>query len=203
MPDTTLGPLKTTRKSGTELFHRDGTPADFDVLDFWRWSTSDLVANTTRGILAEYIVARALGVPTDCAREEWGSYDLLTRRGIRVEVKSAAFVQSWAQSRLSTIQFVVPKRRGWDPQTNIMESTASRHSEVYVLALLEHTDKPTIDPLNLAQWRFWAIPTKSLNERARSQHSITLRSLKAIAGEPMDFWHLAEAVEEAASWSDL
>jgi hypothetical protein len=30
-----------------------GIPAHQTVLDFWRWSASDLLSNTTRGILAE------------------------------------------------------------------------------------------------------------------------------------------------------
>jgi hypothetical protein len=73
MPDPLLEPLKITWMAGTEPFHVDGRSAGFDVLDFWRWSTSDLVVNTTRGFVAEYIVAKALGLPTNEARTEWGS----------------------------------------------------------------------------------------------------------------------------------
>lgn len=198
MPDSTLGRLTVRRLFGTEAFHSDGRSAGFDVLDFWRWSTSDLVTNTTRGILAEYIVAQALGVPTDRAREEWSSFDLQTSGGLLIEVKSGAYVQSWAQTRLSTIQFLVPKRLGWDPDTNVMGTTARRHADVYVFALLAHVDKATIDPLNLAQWQFWALHTEELDERSRSQHSITLRSLRQMAGEPVDFWSLRAVVDQAS-----
>jgi hypothetical protein len=186
-------------KFGTEPFHRDGQSLDFDLLDFWRWSASDLVSNATRGVLAEYIVARALTISTACARTEWGCYDLITASGIRVEVKSAGFVQSWHQKALSQIQFLTPKRRGWDPQTNVREETPRRHADLYVFALLAHLDKPTIDPLNLTQWHFWIVPTRTLNERRRSQHSITLRSLRELAGEPLDFWHLADAVNRSTA----
>lgn len=140
MTNPALGRLKIDRLTGSEVFHENGRPAGFDVLDFWRWSASDLVMNTTRGILAEYVVARALGVPTDRAREGWSAFDLLTTDGLRIEVKSAAYVQSWAQDRFSTIQFLVPKRLGWDPDTNVMETEARRHADVYVLALLAHKD---------------------------------------------------------------
>jgi hypothetical protein len=198
MSDSGLGRLKITRLSGTEVFRESGTSAGFDVLDFWRWSTSDLVMNTTRGVLAEYIVARALGLPTDCAREEWGAFDLETSAGLRIEVKSCAFVQSWAQDELSSIQFVVPKRLGWDPETNVMETTPRRHADVYVFALLAHKDKATIDPLNLDQWQFWAVATQALDERSRSQHSITLRSLNGLAGDSVRFPDLREAIQRAA-----
>jgi hypothetical protein len=195
MPDPSLGRLKVERLSGAEVFHDAGRSAGFDVLDFWRWSTSDLLMNTTRGVLAEYIVARALGVATDRAREEWGAFDLKTSDGLRVEVKSSAYVQSWTQRKLSSIQFVVPKRRGWDPDTNRMEAEARRHADVYVFALLAHKDKGTVDPLNLAQWQFWAVPTEDLDGRPRSQHSITLTSLCKLAGDPVHYEDLCTAVE--------
>ncbi len=46
-----LQPIKATRKSGREAFHLSGDSFDFDLLDFWSWSTSDLVSNATRGRL--------------------------------------------------------------------------------------------------------------------------------------------------------
>ena len=197
MPDPFFGRLKIDRRSGTEVFHEDGRSSGFDVLDFWRWSTSDLVMNTTRGILAEYIVARALGVSTDRAREEWGAFDLKTSDGLRVEVKSSAYVQSWAQKKLSTIQFVARKRLRWDPDTNVMDTEARRHADVYVFALLAHQDKASIDPLNLVQWQFWAVLTKDLDRRSRSPHSITLNSLRNLAGDPVGFGGLVAAVDKA------
>jgi hypothetical protein len=55
-----LGRLQVQRKSGGERFRANGTDIGPDLLDFWRWSASDLVNNTMRGVLAEYLVARAL-----------------------------------------------------------------------------------------------------------------------------------------------
>ena len=198
MSDTPLGRLKVNRLSGSEVFHKDGRSTVFNVLDFWCWSTSDLVMNTTRGILAEFIVAKALGIPTDGVREEWASFDLKTSEGLCVEVKSCAYIQSWTQSKLSTIQFVVPKRLGWDPDTGQTETKPQRHADVYVFALLAHQDKATIDPLNLAQWQFWVVPTQELESRTRSQHSITLLSLRKLSGDPVDFMSLRGAVKQTA-----
>lgn len=48
---------------------------------------SDLRTNNTRGYLAEYLVAKAVGATT--CRVEWDTYDVLTPEGPRVEVKSA------------------------------------------------------------------------------------------------------------------
>src|SRR5713101_2075903 len=95
-----LGQLKVTRKTGAERLHEGPIDLGVDLLDFWRWSVSDLVSNVTRGRFAEYLVARALGIATDGVRDEWAAFDLETLTGIKVEVKSAAFIQTWHQARL-------------------------------------------------------------------------------------------------------
>lgn len=169
------------------------------VLDFWRWSMSDLMSNTARGVLAEFIVATALGIPTkDTIREEWAPYDLESPEGIRVEVKSAAFLQSWAQVKESVISFRVPKKRAWCPETNRLELEARRQAEVYVFALLAHRDQETIDLLNVDQWHFYVLPTAVLDARTRSQRSITLKTLDALSGGPVSFAGVREAVKSAA-----
>jgi hypothetical protein len=195
--EAVLGPLAPPLKTGEEPFHCDRQPVGTTLIDFWRWSMSDLVANTARGVLAEFIVAKALEARTDKPRKNWGSWDLVSRSGTQVEVKSAAYLQSWAQRRLSVIQFVVPKTREWDAATGQTEEVARRHATVYVFALLAHQDKATVDPLDLSQWRFWVVPTRLLDERTRSHHSITLSSLRDLAGEPVTFRQLADAVERA------
>ena len=201
MRDSGLGPLKLNLKSGTEQFSKPGGTAGFDVLEFWRWSASDLVLNTTRGALAEFIVAKALDLDVSRPREGWATWDLSwpisPDTTLAIEVKSSAYLQSWGQKDYSVIQFVVPKRRGYDAVENELESSASRHAHVYVLALLAHKDKATLDPLNLEQWRFYVLPTTKLDDRTRSQHSITLKSLEGLAGDSIGFDGLASAVKHA------
>src|SRR5437899_2124650 len=89
MPDITISPLLVTRKSGNERFRNHSMDLDFNLLDFWQWSASDLASNALRGRLAEYLVAKALGI-TDGVRSEWDPYDLRSPSGVRLEVKSAA-----------------------------------------------------------------------------------------------------------------
>ena len=114
-----LKEIEITKRSGDEKFRDGNNNLDFNLLSFWQWSSSDIVSNATRGILAEYIVGKALGcIKEEDIRDEWGAYDLATQAGVRIEVKSAAYVQSWQQSRLSKIRFNVPKTLGWDKETN-------------------------------------------------------------------------------------
>ena len=192
-----LGRLTAVRKTGEEPFHADGQDLDFDLLSFWQWATSDLVSNATRGRFAEYVVARALELATDAVRDEWAAFDLQTPSGVKIEVKSAAYVQSWHQKALSAITFVVPKTRAWDAESNTQAHEARRQADVYIFALLAHTDKATVDPLNVNQWQFYVLPTATLDARTRSQHSITLRSLEKLCGGAVRYAELREAVYRA------
>lgn len=193
-----LGPVDRLRRSGEERFHQGGADLDLNLRSFWQWSASDLVSNALRGVLAEYLVAQALGEANDGIQEEWAPYDLRTPEGITIEVKSAAEIQSWHQERLSTISFLCPKTRAWPPQTGLYEEGPRRQARVYVFALLAHQNQATLDPLNLDQWEFYVVPTAVLDARERSQHSITLPSLKALHGEPVTFEGIAGAVGRAA-----
>jgi len=191
-----LLPLIVTPKTGDEPLHLNGQPFPVNLLTFWKWSVSDLVSNVTRGRLAEFIVATALGIDVSGVRNEWDAFDLVTPTGLKLEVKSAAYVQSWYQARLTKILWRTPRTRTWNPATNRQSDQPCRQADVYVLALLHHQDKLSIDPLNLAQWCFYVLPTRFLDTRIRSQHSITLKSLKAL-GEAVPYSELAAAVEQA------
>ena|ERR1017187_441992 len=186
-------PLVAQRKNGIEGFRCEGRDAGFDLLSFWQWSVSDLVSNATRGVLAEYIVAQALGVAKE-VRSEWDAFDLRTKSGLKVEVKSAAYVQSWFQRGLSSIVFRVGPRRPWDSATNVLGTESKWQADVYVFALLAHQDKSTVDPMNLDQWEFYVIDVSVLESRQRSQHSITLKSLRSLCPAAVQFAGLAEAI---------
>ena len=188
------GPVRLT---GAEPFHRARNPLGFDVLDFWRWSASDLTSNVLRGILAEYLVARALNVSVEC-RIEWDACDLRLPDGTLVEVKSAAYVQAWQQSKPSRITFGIEPTYGWDAATNTSASNRGRSAAIYVFCLLHHADRATLDPLDLAQWTFYVLPTSVLNERCPTQKTISLASLRNLASPACEFSGLAAAVYELA-----
>lgn len=191
-----LEPIQARPRSGDEPLHDRGRSLGVTLADFWRWSASDLVSNAMRGVLAEWLVALAVGCAAG-ARQEWTAYDLQSPEGARIEVKSAAYVQSWAQKKLSDIIFRVPKTRPWDPLTNQTAAEPRRLADVHVFCLLTCQDKSAVDPLNLDQWRFFVLPTKTLDQRQRSQHSITLPSLRKLAGEPVAHGELAARISHA------
>jgi len=192
-------PIPAVRKAGEERLHCSGRPCGPALLDFWRWSASDLLSNATRGIFAEYIVAAAFGLAEQGIRDEWGAYDLKTPEGVTVEVKSAAYIQSWHHDKLSQISFGIRPIRAWDPITNDHAKESRRQAQVYVFCLLDHRDQATIDPLNLDQWRFLVLATSTIEEKLGSQKTIGLTSLLRLDPHEASFEELAEAVRAAAA----
>jgi hypothetical protein len=61
-------------------------------------------------------VARALG-DIRTANDTWAPYDVTAHDGAKVEVKSAAHLQSWSQKRYSRITFGIAKTLEWNPIT--------------------------------------------------------------------------------------
>jgi hypothetical protein len=189
-----LGKIQVTPKTGNEELTLGNKGIGTSINHFWRWSVSDLLSNATRGVFAEFIVATATGIDTTQPREEWSAFDLTTPDGITLEIKSAAYLQSWNQRELSKISFSTKLSLYWDSTTNKQETVAKRHADVYVFCLLHHEDKQTVDPLNLDQWEFYVLATKQLNEYERSQHSISLKSLKRLTS-PVSYGQLREEIE--------
>ncbi len=167
--------LTFARKSGKEPFHIDGQNLNHDLLSFWQWSSSEILGNALRGVLAEYIVSIDIGCDGQ-VREEWDAYDLVTPEGIKVEVKSASYLQSWEQKELSKISFGIQPTRVWE-SSNKYSKEVKRQSDVYVFCVLAHKDKETVDPLNMAQWDFYVVATRVLDEKVGEQKSISLSSL--------------------------
>ena len=189
--------LQITQKQGSEPIHDNGLLLGATVLDFWRWHVSDLVSNATRGVLAEFLVASALGVATG-VRIEWDAYDLQTEQGIKVEVKSAAYLQSWSHVRLSSIQFSIQPSRALDMATNQYAQELKRQADVYVFCLLHHQDKQTVDPLNLAQWTFYVVATSALDAKFPYQKTISLGKLLTLKPYVATYEALSDVIASAA-----
>ena len=146
--------------------------------NFWQWAYSDLLNNTTRGILAEFIVSSALDESAK-QRTEWERFDL-SYKGLGIEVKSAAYVQSWKQKQPSKILFDIAPKKAYSYESNMYSTEAIRQAEIYVFCLLDWQEKEGCNPLDLNQWTFFALPTVTINAKLKSQKSLSFSSLKAL-----------------------
>ncbi|MEV4616909.1 hypothetical protein AB0K43_30590 [Kitasatospora sp. NPDC049258] len=192
-PDVWHTPAAPTPLRGSEAFR--GTDAG-TVLDFWRYAMPDLRANTTRGLLAEFLVHRAVGAVA--RNTEWESFDVLTPDGLRVEVKTSAYLQAWGQPRLSEIRFSRLRGRTWTPEQG-GAAEQSYNADVYVFALhtaLTHAD---YDPLDIGRWRFH-VAARALVE-ATGQASLGLAAVQRLCGGAVTYQELAARVAACAGRS--
>lgn len=185
-----LNAIKVEAKTGNESFSFDDNDLDFKLSEFWAWSQSDLLNNTLRGVLAEFIVRQALGIKKT-TRTEWDAYDLETENGYKIEIKSSAYLQSWNQTELSKISFNIAPTKGWNADTNKYSDEIKRQSDYYIFCLLKHQDKSSVNPLDLNQWVFYVLPTEVLNIERTDQKSISLNSLLSLNPKECSFGEIS------------
>ncbi len=183
------------RKTGEELFQEDGAPVGIKLFDFWQWSSSDILGNALRGRLAEFLVASALGVAIG-TRVEWDAIDVISPSGVKVEVKSSAYLQSW-KGKPSRISFDIQHKLAWDWEANSRAANPARAADVYVFCLLDHQDPESVEPMNLNQWQFFVLATKELEAKLGQQKTLSLTTLKSLKPREAKYSELAKAVELA------
>jgi hypothetical protein len=169
------------------------TGVDASVVDFWRWAFSDLRDNTVRGVLAEFLVAAAVGRTTE-RRKSWDNYDVRTASGLRVEVKASGYLQGWAQAKHSQLSFGRVTARSWDENTNEFGAEPEVRADVFVFAVQTCKDHASYDALDISQWAFYVVAAK--NGRACGYKSVTIGWVQQFA-EPVSFEGLGAAIEAA------
>lgn len=192
--------------TGDEHIMFDGMPTGHLLSDFWAWSSSDLLNNTLRGAYAEFVVSAALSLPLDAPRNDWTAYDVYypqgPGQGIRIEVKSAAYLQAWDSGKLSRIQFSIRPTRAWS-ETDGYDSEVVRQSDVYVFCVYTGKDRMAANPLDLDGWDFYVLPTSVLNARCGPQQSISLSALLALNPKKVDYDGIERAVTESYKFPEF
>lgn len=189
-----LDAIKTKDVQPTDEFSFKNTSLGFSIIEFWKWNQSDLIENRNRGILAEFLVKKGLGID-GIPRLEWDSYDLITDTGVKIEVKSAAYIQAWKQQMLSAIKFDIRPTSEIQSDNNYSIDKL-RRADIYVFCVLHHQEQESIDPMKLEQWTFYVVSTKELNEKLPHQKSISLGSLINIQHEKCCYDNLLTAFEK-------
>lgn len=169
-----------------------GGLGNLTVGDFWSWAYSNVRDNTVRAIFAEWLVGALLGVEST-GRVEWDAYDLMLE-GCKIEVKSAAYVQSWAQRAPSVIRFDIAQKKAWDAESNTMAAVACRSADIYVFALHDDEDFENANPLDVESWRFWVMSCEEIEVVFGTQKTIGLSAVER-RGSPADHQTLKSVVE--------
>ncbi len=147
------------------------------VSDFWQWGFSDLLQNTIRGVLAEYIVAVLLGID-DNPRNPWLAYDLKLPDGRLIEVKTMSRLQAWAQKKIYVPRVTIKPTREWNPQTGEMKEKPTFNADIYIICYFNAVDHEKADPLNLNQWEFFVFTKEQIKKILGEMKTISLDHIK-------------------------
>ena len=147
------------------------------VLDYWRWAHSNILENVQRGVFAEFLVGAALGI-TDNPRIGWAGYDL-EYGDYKIEVKSSAYLQAWAQPALSNISFGIGPKLQFNPEGD-MEKDPRYVADCFVFCVFADTDPETADVLDAERWRFYVVPISRLIEFCNVAKSVGENRVKQI-----------------------
>lgn len=189
--------------TGNEHFIANGHDIDISLRDFWQWAYSDFSNNISRSVLAEYIVATSLnysGMSTETNRVMWQPFDLFAKdsandKSYRVEVKSAAYVQSWDAKHPDHISFrIAPARMPDETGDYKADAPLQRNSDLYVFAIYKALSKDE-SPFNLDLWEFYVLPTRVLDEKKPTQKTITLPSLLQLEPTWCDYYGIGDAIK--------
>lgn len=189
--------------NGNERLTFHDTDLGSSMLDFWSWAYSDIIRNINRGAFAEFIVHEAMN--SQCAipprtdfRISMDAYDLLSPDGIRVEVKSSAYIQALEDDHIARLSFRIAPAKALDSSGSYSDASIyARHSDVYVFCVwtAKSCDQNILD---ISLWDFYVISTKTLDEKVPNQKTITFPSLLALHPQKADYFGLYEAIKQEA-----
>ena len=165
------------------------------LADFWSWAYSDTLGNTVRPIFAEFMIASALGI-TSRPRIEWDAVDL-TFKGRLIEVKSAAYLQSWPQRALSKVRFEIGRKRSFHAVSGLWEEKPIRCADCYVFCLFHetaHERRNSRAVLNVESWTFYVVGGEQIECKFGAWKSIGLAAIQQF--QECNFAQLKSRIEE-------
>ena len=158
---------------------------------------SDLRSNATRGVLAEYLVAKAVGATGP--RIEWDAYDVRAPDGTTIEVKASGYSQSWTLRSAPSIRFGglpgKPGKQSWHAETGAMETAFV--ADVFVFAVHTTLAADPYDGLDVDAWQFYVLPGSTI--AATRQASMQLSTVIRLGGVPVGWQDLRSAIAAARS----
>lgn len=175
-----------TKRFGPEAFSDGDTSLSYSMNDFWSWSYSNIMFNTIRGDLGEFIIYKAL------EGELSNKHYSLRRDGdvcdfqiddICIEVKTASYIQAWEQNDkpYSDINFDIARREDYDFNTGKpIKGSKKRWANIYVFCLLNEKNRDLVNPLDISQWKFWVVSTSEITRVRKDKEKLPIGQLESV-----------------------
>ena len=184
--------ILTERLNDSEEFKHATPIKNLTVQDYWAWAHSALSANIERGVVAEFLVAAALGVARhNNVRDPWADSDVIVPDGvtpkgmIHIEVKSGSYIQDWDQADYSKIIFSRLRGRAVAIDgSGILEGMEglpgekTYKSHVYVLCVQKHKEQDSFSILDIDQWDFFVLSRAEVIAVSAKGDSLALKKIE-------------------------
>lgn len=184
--------ILTERLNGSEEFKHATPIENLTVQYYWAWAHSALSANIERGVVAEFLVAAALGVArNNNVRDPWADSDVIVPDGvtpkgmIHIEVKSGSYIQDWGQADYSKIIFSRLRGRAVAIDgSGILEGMEglpgekTYKSHVYVLCVQKHKEQDSFSIPDIDQWDFFVLSRAEVIAVSAKGDSLALKKIE-------------------------
>ena len=164
------------RYDGSEKIIIKDNDTILSIKDFWSWAYSDLYNTVNRGKFGEFIVASATGAENanNLTDINFNAFDLLYKGKYRIEVKTSAMIKS---NRMPIPSFSIAKASLADENGNYIDGAPKqRNSDIYVFCVFKADDEEQ-DPLDLDNWEFYVVATKTIDEMLGDQKTVRFTRL--------------------------
>ena len=178
--------------SGDEEFSFNGRATNMTMLEFWRWHYSEIFDLQEK--IAEYIVAKALGLNEADNVGSWTLYDI-DYRNTRIEIKETSYVHAW-----QTDEEEKSKRRSFGITKAHSEygnpsSELARQNDIYVFCLNTGMTRAESNPLQLEHWEFYIVPTEVINEECGDGQSVSLSRVRKMT-DAVDYSQIKSVIDD-------
>ena len=180
--------------TGKEQFLHHDNELGFDMTDFWRFHYSNIYS--LHGEIAEFVVAKALGIEEAQNSAYWTLWDI-SYRNARIEVKATAYFHLWnTDGKISQQRtFSIAAANGsYDPQKS-GNSDFCRQNDLYVFCLNTGETKESSYPLDMGNWEFYVVPTAFLNEHCADNKTISLGRIRSFGFAPLSYSELKPEID--------
>ena len=179
--------------NGSEKFELDGKALDFDFNDFWRFQFSNIY--NLQEYIAEFLVAKALGVKESYNTDYWTLFDVLYRN-TRIEVKQTSYYHPWNEGgNVSNVRVFGITKANSSYESNDGENKFERQNDIYVFCLNTGATKEASNPLNLNNWEFYVVPTCFINEHCSNNKTISLGRIRKFGFQPLRFDEIKSRID--------
>ena len=179
--------------NGDEQFKIGDQSIGLTMLDFWRFKYSNIF--NLQEVIAEFLVAKALGRDVSDNDEYWTLFDI-KYRGKRIEVKETSYYHTWNEGKTVSQQRVFGiEKANSSYENDSIENRYERQCDVYVFCLNNGDTKEESNPLELNNWEFYVVPTEFINEHCGDNKTISLGRVRNLGFQAKRYDEIKAAVD--------